>query len=286
MELKICNLVKKYGKHTAVNGISFTVKKGSPLALIGRNGAGKSTTIKMILGLVSADSGTIKMDRSLKVGYLPEERGVYQDATVDEHLDFFARIAKVKDVKKAKSYWLEKFELYNYKDFKLKDLSKGNAQKVQLAITLINNPDIVILDEPLSGLDPVNIELFKKIINSECRDKYLIMCGHQMNHIESLCDNVVLMKEGNVVAQGNLNEVKRKYGRKKVIINYNSKYYEKLKDYNIKRDNNDIIIYDIESLADLEKLISKLDDNVLYIKYQLPTLQELFIKLLEGAEGQ
>ena len=138
----------------------------------------------------------------------------------------------------------------------------------------------MILDEPLSGLDPVNIELFKKIINSECRDKYLIMCGHQMNHIESLCDNVVLMKEGNVVAQGNLNVAI------KVIINYNSKYYEKLKDYNIKRDNNDIIIYDIESLADLEKLISKLDDNVLYIKYQLPTLQELFIKLLEGAEGQ
>ena len=218
--LDIMNLSKKYGEKVAVDSLSFTVSPGEVFGLLGRNGAGKTTTIKMMLGLVAPDSGSVtwknqKGLRHASYGYLPEERGLYPKTKVSDQLTYFAKLEGMgrNDIKKSIDYWIERFDIGEYKNKLAGDLSKGNQQKVQLVATLLHNPDLIILDEPFSGLDPVNTNLLTEVILEEKeKGKVIIMSSHQMDQVEKFCKDVVLMKGGKAIISGELAAVKESYG--------------------------------------------------------------------------
>ena len=227
MSLVVEHLSKKFGEKTAVEDLSFTINEPGVFAFLGTNGAGKSTSIRMILGMLTRDSGTVTWNgepldiMKERVGYLSEERGLYPKYNILEQMYYFASIkgVKKKDATPAIDYLFSRLKIEEYKNMKAEQLSKGNQQKVQLAAALLCNPKIIILDEPLSGLDPVNADLFKSIIREE-RDngKYIIMSSHQMETIEEFCEDLVLLHHGKVVLQGNLNEIKRARGRENLTV--------------------------------------------------------------------
>lgn len=218
--LEISHLSKKYGGKTAVDSLSFSVGAGEVFGLLGRNGAGKTTTIKMMLGLVAADGGTVKWNYKnglghVSYGYLPEERGLYPKTKVIDQLTYFARLEGMgrQEIKTSIDYWMERFDIGEYRNKLAGDLSKGNQQKVQLVATLLHNPELIILDEPFSGLDPVNTNLLTEVILEEKeKGKVIIMSSHQMDQVEKFCKQVVLMKEGKAIIAGDLAAVKDSYG--------------------------------------------------------------------------
>ncbi|PGK51304.1 ABC transporter ATP-binding protein [Priestia megaterium] len=225
--LELRNLSKSYGDYKAVNSINITLPKGEVLGLLGRNGAGKSTTIKMILGLAPMDEGEVLWDgkpfkrKELKIGYLPEERGLYDKTKVYDQLLFFGLLEKMKksDVQKQIDFWLERFEIPQYKHKLLSELSKGNKQKIQLITTLLHDPDLVILDEPFSGLDPVNANVFSEIISELIQqEKTVILSSHRMEQLESFCKHIIMLKQGNTMLQGTLDEIKLSYGVQSVFV--------------------------------------------------------------------
>lgn len=281
-KIVIKNLTKKYKELTAVDNVCFEILRGHPLAILGRNGAGKSTIIKMILGLLSPTSGEISIASGIKVGYLPEERGVYQDVTVEDHLELFARLSEVKNVSMAVNRCLKRFEISQYRKFPLKSLSKGNAQRVQFAIALINNPDLLILDEPLSGLDPVSAQMFQNIILEESKDKILITTSHNMNYVEKLCENVTLLEKGHQIVCGEISEIKKKYGKQKIELPVNNNLIAKLKDYTpiIKEDR--IVIENIQGIDEYKKIIEEISNfkEIDFINYGYSSMEEIFVNLL------
>ncbi|WP_413306767.1 ATP-binding cassette domain-containing protein [Bacillus sp. 1P10SD] len=218
--LEVQNLAKYYGEKAAVESLSFTVSKGEVFGLLGRNGAGKTTTIKMMLGLVAPDHGQVLWNskKGLKhtsFGYLPEERGLYPKTKVIDQLTYFGRLEGMSrtEIKKSIDYWVDRFDIGMYKNKLAGELSKGNQQKVQLAATLLHNPELIILDEPFSGLDPVNSNLLTEVILEEKeKGKVIIMSSHQMDQVEKFCKNVVLLKDGKVLLGGELEAVKASYG--------------------------------------------------------------------------
>jgi ABC-2 type transport system ATP-binding protein len=218
--LEINRLSKQYNGKFAVQSLSFTVSPGEVFGLLGRNGAGKTTTIKMMLGLVSPDEGSVHWKNKpglghVSYGYLPEERGLYPKTKVVDQLIYFAKLEGMgkNDIKKNIDYWIERFDIGQYRNKLAGDLSKGNQQKVQLVATLLHNPELIILDEPFSGLDPVNTNLLTEVILEEKeKGKVIIMSSHQMDQVEKFCKQVVLMKEGQAVITGDLSAVKDSYG--------------------------------------------------------------------------
>ena len=228
MALEVKELWKRYGDRTVVDHISFTLEKPGVYALLGRNGAGKTTTIRMILGMLASDGGEVlwngkpMADAGLTIGYLAEERGLYPKYTLMDQLLYFAALKGVgkAEAQKRIRYWAERLEVEEYlypmykgrrTHSKIADqLSKGNQQKIQLMAALLADPEFIILDEPLSGLDPVNADLFKSIIREEIqKEKYLIMSSHQMSVIEEFCEDITILNRGRAVLQGNLNEIKK-----------------------------------------------------------------------------
>lgn len=281
MSVILDNVSKKYDR-TVVSQVSFQLKRNQNFAILGRNGSGKSTIIKMILGLKQPTEGKVLIDKGLKIGYLPEERGLYMDTTVYENLDLFARLAHVADRKKAKDYWLERMNIGRYKDFKLKFLSKGNAQKLQLAVALINNPDLIILDEPFSGLDPINMSLFIDVIKEKTKGKYMIMSSHQMNRVEELCDDVMLMDQGKVIVQGNIKDIKDKYSQNEIRLPYSKELENTFKDYDLKTDGKEITICvspDEGRVLDILKKVVT-ENDMEYFHYNKTNLNDLFVNLL------
>ncbi len=238
MSLTVTHLSKKYGDKTVVEDLSFEMPKPGVFALLGTNGAGKTTSIRMMLGMLSRDSGEVLWNgkplntATCNVGYLAEERGLYPKYTLMDQLVYFAGLRGVSktEAKKRIQYWAERLEVEEYlyppktekgakkktrwQPKKADQLSKGNQQKIQFMTALISDPELLILDEPLSGLDPVNTDLFKKIIREEiAKGKYLIMSSHQMATVEEFCTDIVIMDRSRVVLQGHLNEIKKSYGR-------------------------------------------------------------------------
>ncbi|RDU37383.1 ABC transporter ATP-binding protein [Neobacillus piezotolerans] len=227
MGLEIRNLTKCYGDNVAVNNISVQLPKGQVLGLLGRNGAGKTTTIKMMLGLVRPDSGEILWEgrpflrEELSIGYLPEERGLYPKTKIAEQLRYFGQLEGMgrKLANERIDYWLEKFEITEYKNKLASELSKGNQQKIQIIATLLHDPDIIILDEPFSGLDPVNATSLGNVIEELVEQKKtIILSSHRMESIEMFCENVCMMKKGDIVVSGKLQTVKDEYGYKNLRI--------------------------------------------------------------------
>ncbi len=233
MKLEVKNIHKSFGEKEVLHGISFSVESGKALGLLGRNGAGKTTTIRILMDVFHANSGEILMDgkkfvpSKFQIGYLPEERGLYPKRTVSDQMVYLANLRglSIKEAKENTNKWLKRLEVAEYADRKLETLSKGNQQKVQLAATLVANPDIVILDEPFSGLDPVNSQILKDVVNELIAEgKLVIFSSHQMSYVEEFCDNIAIINQGEVVLDGRLKEIKREYGRNRLVlaaVNYN-----------------------------------------------------------------
>lgn len=292
MALKVNNLAKSYGDKLVVDNLSFSIEEPGVFGLLGTNGAGKTTTIRMMLGMLKKDNGTITWNekpyssKEVSTGYLAEERGIYSKFTVLDQLIYFGELKGMtrKEALKSIEYWLERLEATEYRNKRAEQLSKGNQQKIQFIAALISNPEVLILDEPLSGLDPVNTDLFKDIIKEEiARGKYIIMSSHQMSTIEEFCENLVILNKGKTVLSGNLKEIKKSYGRNHLILNCDGDIKELLEKANMKilNENQDYIELSINSEDEATSLLKEiLSKNIQVIRFELrePTLHEIFIE--------
>lgn len=287
--IQIQNVSKNYTDTTGVKGISFNLKKNEPLAILGRNGAGKTTILKILIGLLKADSGRVIIPNKIKIGYLPEDRGMYPDSTVLENLILFSKLSGSSNFYEESLEILRRFGLTNYKDIKVKHLSKGNKQKLQLSAVFINSPELIILDEPLSGLDPVNKELLSKIISEKKQSTYIIISSHQMDFIEKICSSVIFLKEGNILEAGTIDQMKSKYGIEKIIIpmpqNIDSFLKEisyKQENIRIKENSLELIIKkeNMKSLAEIINQILTYNPNISFLRYDKTTLDNIYIDLL------
>lgn len=227
MKLEVKDLRKSFGDKEVLHGISFSIESGKALGLLGRNGAGKTTTIRILMDVFHANSGTITVDgrpfhpKQFRIGYLPEERGLYPKKGVEEQLMYLAQLrgSSRADAKQQTMRWLKRLGVEEYAQKKLETLSKGNQQKVQLAQTLVCDPDLVILDEPFSGLDPVNSQILKDVIQEQIEaGKLVIFSSHQMSYVEEFCEDIVLINRGEIVLSGALSQIKRAYGKNRLII--------------------------------------------------------------------
>lgn len=228
MTLQIEHVTKKFGDFTAVNDLSLTVEQGTMYGFLGANGAGKTTTFRMVLGLLTATEGSITWNggpvtyrTSHEIGYLPEERGLYPKMKVMEQLLFLGQLRGMdkKGAGTAAQNWLDRFEIPHYANKKVEELSKGNQQKVQVIASLMHDPRLLILDEPFSGLDPVNVEMLKKaILDFRNEGATIIFSSHRMDHVEELCEQLSIIHHGQQLVSGNLREVKRSFGKQNVRI--------------------------------------------------------------------
>ena len=227
MVLELRNIEKSFGEKRVLCGISFSAEGGRAFGLLGRNGAGKTTAIRILMGVFPADSGEVLLDgkpidhRRVGIGYLPEERGLYPKKIILDQLVYFAELKgmKKKDAVMAVDYWLERLGMTEYRNKRLDTLSKGNQQKIQLVTALAHDPDIVILDEPFSGLDPVNAMLLKDVVREQiAKGKILLFSSHQMGYIEEFCDSIAIIHAGNVSITGDLREIKRAYVRDRLLV--------------------------------------------------------------------
>ena len=239
MELEVKNLRKSFDTKEVLHGISFSAKSGSALGLLGRNGAGKTTTIRILMDVFRATDGEILLDGKPfkpsrhQIGYLPEERGLYPKKKINDQIIYLAMLRGIskKDAKANMKKWLQRLGVEEYENKKLETLSKGNQQKIQLAQTLVCNPEIVILDEPFSGLDPVNSQILKDVIRELIvENKIVIFSSHQMSYVEEFCEEIAIVKEGTIVLSGNLKEIKKDFGKNRLILSANNYSLEELKD--------------------------------------------------------
>jgi ABC-2 type transport system ATP-binding protein len=227
MKLQLEEIEKSFGEKKVLKGISFEAEGGSAFGLLGRNGAGKTTTIRILMDVFPADSGRIQMDGKpidysrIGIGYLPEERGLYPKKKIIDQLVYFAQLKGMRyaDAVKSIDYWLGRLDMTEYRGKRLDTLSKGNQQKIQLITALAHDPQIVILDEPFSGLDPVNAMLLKDVVKEEiAKGKIVLFSSHQMNYIEEFCDHIAILNGGKIALQGNLQEIKHNYTRDKLVV--------------------------------------------------------------------
>lgn len=303
MEIQINGIVKRFGEKTAVDDVSFTAKGGQAFGLLGRNGAGKTTTMRMIMDVFKADEGAITIDnakinrKEVRFGYLPEERGLYPKKKIRDQLLYLAQLNDMtkKDAMVSIEHWLEKLDMLETIDKKLDTLSKGNQQKIQLASVLMINPDIIILDEPFSGLDPVNASVLQDIVDEQINEgKIVIFSSHQMNNIEEVCDDIIILDEGKVALSGNLNEIKNSYPKthiqvsgkaiKKIKEDVESKLSSLIKNMKIDDYNLDIYLYTENGRDNILDIISKESYDIDSFRVVKPTLNEIFIEATKGEE--
>ena len=292
MSLILKNVSKTFVGKKAVDNVSFTLGKPGVFGLLGTNGAGKTTTIRMLLGIIKKDSGEItwngkKVERkNVNFGYLPEERGVYPKSKIFDQLMYFAELKGMKKQEAIDSIkkWSKELKVEEYLQMPAEKLSKGNQQKIQFMTAVIHNPELVVLDEPFSGLDPVNTELLKNIIiNLVKNGKYVIMSAHQMSTIEEFCSDILILNKGKTVLKGNLKEIKNSYPANRVEIDVNKNidnYIEKFKLEKENEKNNDYIIK-IENEEAAHNLLNELvKDGIQINKFEIkkPTLNDIFIE--------
>lgn len=292
MGLVIHDVKKSYGDKTVVDGISFEMNHPGVFGLLGTNGAGKTTTIRMILGILKKDSGEInwngkKVERkNVNFGYLPEERGIYPKIKIIDQLTYFAKLKGMKEgpAKEEIKKWAEKLKVCDYLEMTAEKLSKGNQQKIQFIASILHSPELIILDEPFSGLDPVNTELLKNVIIELVKEgKYIIMSSHQMSSIEEFCTEVLILNKGKTVLQGNLNDIKSKYPANRISVIVDRNIDNIIKDLAleiyIEKDNNyEIKIQSEEDGYKLFKQLSNQDVTVTKFEIKKPSLNDIFIE--------
>lgn len=289
--LKVEGVTKYYGNLLAVDNLSFTVRDGEIFGLLGLNGAGKTTTFRMILGLIDDYTGKITLDGEKidykitdKIGFLTEERSLLTKLTVKEQIVYYGVLKGIpeNEIDKKIDYWLKEFGIEGYKNRKIKELSKGNQQKVQFISAIINEPKLLILDEPFSGLDPINVELFKKVIlDFKKKGTSIIFSSHRMEHVELFCDRLVVLVKGKSVLSGYLKDIKKNYKKKNIYIKGDIKPKELEKEKGVEkitRENDEYIvsISSEEYVNSLFKVISKYD-NITRFSVEDPSLNEIFI---------
>lgn len=266
MKLEVKNITKSFGEKEILKGISFSVESGRALGLLGRNGAGKTTTIRILMDVFHGNSGELLLDgekfdqRKVQIGYLPEERGLYPKREVLEQMVYLARlrgISKSQAVANARK-WLQRLEVLQHEKKLLETLSKGNQQKVQLASTLVCDPEIVILDEPFSGLDPVNSQILQDVVKELIAEgKIVIFSSHQMSYVEEFCEDIVIINQGEVVLKGNLSVIKREFGKNQLVLSANG-----------------------ISQADMEQLLRQQLADLVEVTGR--TKEDVIVRLLEG----
>lgn len=288
--LKVENVTKYYGTNLAVDHLSFTVDDGEIFGLLGSNGAGKTTTFRMIMGLLDATSGKItldgkKIDYSVtdKIGFVTEERSLLTKMTVKEQIIYYGRLKGLseKEILKRLDDWLERFQIKEYKNRKIKELSKGNQQKIQFIAAVINEPKLLILDELFTGLDPINVKLLKEAIYSlQKKGCSIIFSSHQMEHIEQFCEKLVILVKGKTVLEGYLKDIKESYQKKNIFIrgDVTAKELEsingvlsvekKLNEFEVKIENNKIVEHVFKKIA---------HHNITKFVVEEASLNEIFI---------
>lgn len=303
MKLEIKNLSKSFSEKEVLRDISLTAESGKALGLLGRNGAGKTTTIRIVMGVFYQNSGDILIDgkpfdrNNLRIGYLPEERGLYPKKKIGEQLIYFGMLRGLSKKQAVRNTvrWLERMGMSEYKDKKLETLSKGNQQKIQLAVTLLCDPQLVILDEPFSGLDPVNAMLLKDVIKEVIDGGAMVLfSSHQMNYIEEFCDDIAILNSGKIVLSGNITDIKRSYPRN--MIEIGSLQKDKIAPFiihnmgdiseTVETDEKDPIIrVKLKRAGDKMKLMNALLDEKFDIdsfKVCEPSLNDIFVEYTEG----
>lgn len=292
MGLKVQNVSKSFGEKLAVDDISFEINKPGVFGLLGTNGAGKSTTIRMILGIINKDSGNITWNEKeverkyVNFGYLPEERGIYPKVKISEQLMYLAKLKgmKKKEAEESMDFWLKRLEVEEYRNLPAEKLSKGNQQKIQFITSVIHNPELLVIDEPFSGLDPVNTELLKSAI-LELVDKgtYIIMSSHQMASIEEFCTDILILNKGKTVLEGNLKEIKEGYKANKaeLITKIDVTDIIQKNGLKIEKELNNQYEISINEESDVQKLLKDLvqkDIVVEKLEIKKPSLNDIFIE--------
>lgn len=289
--LKVENISKSYGKLKAVDDLSFTVDKGQIFGLLGINGSGKTTTFRVIMRLLDPDEGKItlngqEIDYTItdKIGFLTEERSLLTKLTVKEQVLFYAKLKNMDEEKilQKLDYWLKKFNIEDYKDRKIKELSKGNQQKIQFITAVIHEPELLILDEPFAGLDPLNVEMFKEAIKEmKKKGSIIIFSTHRMEHVELFCEKLVILVEGKNILSGKINDIKKQYRKKNIILNgdIDKEKIMKIKgvisiikkgiDYEVKIEDETIV----EDVFKYIKTVNKINKFVV----EEPSLNEIFV---------
>lgn len=295
--LKVENVTKYYGDIKAVDNLSFTIEPGEVFGLLGVNGAGKTTTFRMIMGLLEPNKGSItindkKIDYKLveKIGFLTEERSLLTKLTVKEQVIYYGTLKgmKEKDILKKLDYWLDRFGVSDYKERKIKELSKGNQQKIQFITAIIHEPDLLVLDEPFTGLDPINVESFMSVIREfKQKGKMIIFSSHRMEHVELFCEKLVILKKGRAVLSGNLKDIKKNY-QKKIIRISGDVDIDTLKNtkgvIDVIKENLEIVVK-IESDKFIENVfeVVKRSSNVTKFIVEDASLNEIFLNIVGEA---
>lgn len=305
MKLEVKDITKSFGDKQVLHGISFEVQSGRALGLLGRNGVGKTTTIRILMDVFRANSGEVLLDgekfnqRKHLIGYLPEERGLYPKKKVIEQMVYLGRIrgiSKSEAVANSKK-WLKRLGVLEYENAKLETLSKGNQQKVQLASTLVCDPDIVILDEPFSGLDPVNSRILQDVVMELIgQNKIVIFSSHQMSYVEEFCKDIVIINKGDVVLSGDLDNIKREFGKNQLVVSAVDKTLDDLENI-INEHMSDILEITgrtkeeliIKNVADVSRkqILSKfISENIEIERFETykPSLNDIFVSKVGDAD--
>lgn len=296
MKLELKNINKSFGDKKILKDISFTVQSGKAMGFLGRNGAGKTTTMRIIMDVFKADSGEILINdkqfnkNNFKIGYLPEEKGMYQKIPLINQLAYFGELKGMtkEDAINRSEELIIKMGLKEYMNKPLSTLSKGNQQKFFISQAIIDNPDILILDEPFGGLDPVNAMSLKDIIKDYInKDKIVIFSSHQMNHVEEFCDDVTFIKNGEIILSENLNKLKKEMGKNKFKIKLKEKKLDNIKDISIEKKKDYLIIELLNNKTTNQLLSDLLKQNIIIEEFSSykPNLEEIFIKL-EGDKNE
>jgi ABC-2 type transport system ATP-binding protein len=291
-------IAKSFGATKAVQDVSFEVRPGEIFGLLGPNGSGKTTSIRVILDIYQPDSGSVTIlggpmtnEKLNHIGYLPEERGLYQDVALDRCLTYLATLKGLTDdqIKERLPRFLAKFDLTEHAKKKAKELSKGMQQKGQLIAALIHDPEIIIIDEPFSALDPVNTQLVKDLlIEQRNAGKTIVMCTHQMNQVEQLCDRLVLIDHGQVLLQGELSEIRNRFRTNEVIIDALNPLPEKIDGISqIKRLNGSYRLTPQAGFSAHDLLKKLVEEGIELNSFEVaaPTLDEIFIRVVKEGNG-
>lgn len=290
--LKVDKITKKFGKVIAVENISLEIRKGEIFGLIGANGAGKTTTFRMMLGLIEPTEGLITWeDRKISykmsniIGYLPEERGLYLKLKVKDQLRYFAQLRGItkKEADERINYWLERFHISHYLHKKAGDLSKGNQQKIQFVTAILHDPEILVLDEPFTGLDAVNVELMKNVIlELKNKGKTILFSSHRLDHVEELCESVCMIKNGKQIMRGKIEDIKSNSKKDKIYVeaNYPLRIIDDFKGVKkIEKLNKGYLLH-LESENEVYRVLKQIVNRGVVKKFEIkePTLNEIFIK--------
>ncbi len=299
MGLQLTKVLKKFGDHTAVESLTMHIPEKEIFGFLGGNGAGKTTTFRMILGLIDQTEGEITWQgkpinykKSHLIGYLPEERGLFSTLKVKEQLIYLGRLRgmSIEAAEKEILFWLDRFKISEYLNKKVEELSKGNQQKIQFISSVLHKPELLILDEPFSGLDPLNVEMLKEaIFDLKENGTSIIFSSHQMSHVEEMCEHLCILQKGKAVVHGKLSDVKREYGKKNLVIHAEA-------DLSYLKEHPGVVTYkqlnngcelQIESEAVSETIFASLSSEQKIRKFELnePTLNDIFIDKVGASYG-